>query len=266
MPCVGSPAWRPACRSCFLRPTNRRPLCRAPHSVATMNNAPRAGKKRKSGSQELEADRTLYSSFVHAANAVSQLYTAAAQQSKRSEEAGARQSLVSAAGIVAQRPPDRLRGPVLRCLGRWDPLEARVACRGPPRLPSLQLPTRPPFVFAPPASGTGGPVRGQGVWQRPRRADGRADGGAPPGAAGPWRGGRAVVVVLRHCCVAKEAWWQPWLPRLSWNKEMPSYPSCLLIPASSCCPSRRPAGCAGQHRGHPAALPRAAAAARRQRR
>ena len=65
-----------------------------------MNNAPRAGKKRKSGSQELEADRTLYSSFVHAANAVSQLYTAAAQQSKRSEEAGARQSLVSAAGIA----------------------------------------------------------------------------------------------------------------------------------------------------------------------
>ena len=57
-------------------------------------NAPRAGKKRKQG-EDLEAQRTLYSSFVHAANAVSQLYTAAVQQNKRSEEQGARQALVS---------------------------------------------------------------------------------------------------------------------------------------------------------------------------
>lgn len=150
----------PACQ--FLRPANRAPSAPRAHCVATMNNAPRAGKKRKSGSQELEADRTLYSSFVHAANAVSQLYTAAAQQSKRSEEAGARQALVSAAGIVAQRPPCRLRGPVLRYLGHWEPQAASVACRGPPRLPSPQLPTRAPLLCFLPCRRNGWPS----LWSR----------------------------------------------------------------------------------------------------
>ncbi|PSC67892.1 hypothetical protein C2E20_8429 [Micractinium conductrix] len=59
-----------------------------------------AGKKRKASSDDSE--RTLYSAFSHAANAVSQLYTAAAQQAKRSEEAGARQALERVAQFVVK--------------------------------------------------------------------------------------------------------------------------------------------------------------------
>ena len=68
-----------------------------------MNARSGASKKRKGGGADLDAERTLYGSFVHAANAVSQLYTAAVQQNKRSEEQGARQALVSA-GRLASAP------------------------------------------------------------------------------------------------------------------------------------------------------------------
>lgn len=57
-------------------------------------NFPRGTKKRKQA-DSLDGERSLYASFSHAANAVSQLYTTAVQQTKRAEEAGARQALVS---------------------------------------------------------------------------------------------------------------------------------------------------------------------------
>lgn len=52
------------------------------------------GKKRK---HELDADveRTMYSSFVSAANAVSQLYTQGVQQQRRAAAAASRATLVS---------------------------------------------------------------------------------------------------------------------------------------------------------------------------
>ncbi len=59
-----------------------------------MMNAQRGcGKKRKQADSG-DAERNLYGSFVHAANAVSQLYTAGLQASKKAEEAGARRALV----------------------------------------------------------------------------------------------------------------------------------------------------------------------------
>lgn len=63
-------------------------------------NFPRGTKKRKQA-DSLDGERSLYASFSHAANAVSQLYTAAVQQTKRAEEAGARQALVSKAKFAA---------------------------------------------------------------------------------------------------------------------------------------------------------------------
>ncbi len=53
------------------------------------------GKKRKAPLVDLEGERTLYHSFVGAANAVSQLYTQAAQQQRQAASAAARQALVS---------------------------------------------------------------------------------------------------------------------------------------------------------------------------
>lgn len=53
------------------------------------------GKKRKAD-VDLDAERTLYTSFVSAANAVSQLYSQAAQQQRKIGAATVRQSLVRA--------------------------------------------------------------------------------------------------------------------------------------------------------------------------
>jgi hypothetical protein len=46
---------------------------------------------------DLDAERTLYSSFVSAANSISQLYTQAVQQQRRASAAASRQTLVSCA-------------------------------------------------------------------------------------------------------------------------------------------------------------------------
>jgi hypothetical protein len=58
-----------------------------------MMNNPRAANKKRKG-ESLDAERSLYSSFTAAANAVSQLYTAAVHNTKKAEEQGARQALV----------------------------------------------------------------------------------------------------------------------------------------------------------------------------
>ena len=58
-----------------------------------MNAQRGCGKKRKQADSG-DAERNLYGSFVHAANAVSQLYTAGLQAAKKAEEAGARRALV----------------------------------------------------------------------------------------------------------------------------------------------------------------------------
>jgi hypothetical protein len=52
------------------------------------------GKKRKL-EVDLEAERTMYSSFVQAANAVSQLYTQGVQQQRKSAAAASKATLVS---------------------------------------------------------------------------------------------------------------------------------------------------------------------------
>ena len=51
-------------------------------------------KKRKADSAELDMERTLYSSFVTAANAVSQLYAQGVQQQRRSASTASRTMLV----------------------------------------------------------------------------------------------------------------------------------------------------------------------------
>jgi hypothetical protein len=61
-----------------------------------MNGQQRGGSKKRKQAESLDAERSLYASFVAAANSVSQLYSAAVQSSKRSEEAGARAAIVSA--------------------------------------------------------------------------------------------------------------------------------------------------------------------------
>ena len=72
-------------------------LCSDTHTHSPepgMMNAQRGcGKKRKQADSG-DAERNLYGSFVHAANAVSQLYTAGLQAAKKAEEAGARRALV----------------------------------------------------------------------------------------------------------------------------------------------------------------------------
>lgn len=62
-----------------------------------------AGSKKRKQEADSDAERTLYGSFVHAANAVSQLYTQAQQQHNRYKEEGARLALVSSTG-GASRP------------------------------------------------------------------------------------------------------------------------------------------------------------------
>lgn len=52
------------------------------------------GKKRKL-EVDIEAERTMYSSFVQAANAVSQLYTQGVQQQRKSAAAASKATLVS---------------------------------------------------------------------------------------------------------------------------------------------------------------------------
>jgi hypothetical protein len=52
------------------------------------------GKKRRAEVLDLDAERTLYSSFVSAANSISQLYTQAVQQQRRASAAASRQTLV----------------------------------------------------------------------------------------------------------------------------------------------------------------------------
>lgn len=52
-------------------------------------------KKRKAESS-LEVERNLHSSFVTAANSISQLFTQAIQQHKKAQVDGAQQALVSA--------------------------------------------------------------------------------------------------------------------------------------------------------------------------
>lgn len=51
------------------------------------------GKKRRC-EVDLDAERTLYTSFVQAANSISQLYTSAVQQQRRASAAASRQTLV----------------------------------------------------------------------------------------------------------------------------------------------------------------------------
>ncbi|KAI3429613.1 hypothetical protein D9Q98_005699 [Chlorella vulgaris] len=65
-------------------------------------NVQRGGSKKRKGESTLEAEKSLYGSFVDAANAVSQLYTAAVQQNKRAEEQGARQALERVAQFVVK--------------------------------------------------------------------------------------------------------------------------------------------------------------------
>lgn len=53
------------------------------------------GKKRKMDTDTAEIERTMYSSFVSAANAVSQLYTQGVQQQRRAAAAASKATLVS---------------------------------------------------------------------------------------------------------------------------------------------------------------------------
>ncbi|EFN59734.1 hypothetical protein CHLNCDRAFT_133329 [Chlorella variabilis] len=64
-------------------------------------NTQRGGSKKRKG-ESLEAEKSLYSTFTAAANSVSQLYTAAVQQTKRAEEQGARQALERVAQFVVK--------------------------------------------------------------------------------------------------------------------------------------------------------------------
>lgn len=66
--------------------------------------ANRATKKRKYDEQELE--RTMYTSFVSAANAVSQLYTQGVQQQRRSASAASRATLEKLLGFVMREYPN----------------------------------------------------------------------------------------------------------------------------------------------------------------
>ena len=73
-----------------------------------------ASKKRKPEAVDsfaLESERSLHQSFVHAANAVSQLYTASLTGNKRAHVDGARQVLVSVSPArLARRAAAALSG------------------------------------------------------------------------------------------------------------------------------------------------------------
>lgn len=58
------------------------------------------GKKRRIDAVDLDAERTLYSSFVSAANSMSQLYSQAVQQQRKSSAAASRQTLERVLGFV----------------------------------------------------------------------------------------------------------------------------------------------------------------------
>lgn len=147
--------------------------------VYAMNRG--GSKKRRAHEVGLE-DRSLFQGFSAAANAVSQLYTAAVQGQRRAEEQGARQALVRGSS------------------SRWSvegvgagSQHAQPACAFVLKshsAPSLSLSLG--FLSA----GACGPVRRQGVWQRAGSAHGRAHGGASARAAGAAGSGGGV-----RCCV-----------------------------------------------------------------
>lgn len=134
-------AARSACR--WLR----RGICARPDNSellsTTIMQFPRGTKKRKQA-DSLEGERSLYASFSHAANAVSQLYTAAVQQTKRAEEAGARQALVSKVDLAARAAAVPL-GVVYYVVQPYDCIEGR-----PGRGSEQPKPTRGPLRFPSP--------------------------------------------------------------------------------------------------------------------
>ena len=102
-------------------------------------NTQRGGSKKRKG-ESLEAEKSLYSTFTAAANSVSQLYTAAVQQTKRAEEQGARQALVSGGGLRWGAGGRLCPSPCLSALGLC-PCRARhgLARRSPPPEPRFTL-------------------------------------------------------------------------------------------------------------------------------
>lgn len=77
--------------SLLQRPPVSHALTESPIVMANRS----VGKKRKAV-EDLEAEKTLFGAFQQAAASVTSLYTLAAQQQKRSQEAGAKQALVRA--------------------------------------------------------------------------------------------------------------------------------------------------------------------------
>jgi hypothetical protein len=159
------------------------------------------GKKRKASPYEPteETERTLYHSFVGAANAVSQLYTQAAQQQRRAASTSARHALVSAAAALLQRarqaahpalnpppacPQERVICHVLRENAAGDAISRssllqflqqeyevwRAASNAPPivKQPVRRSPLRP----APHRTAEHRRRRGAGIRRRPRVPDG----------------------------------------------------------------------------------------------
>lgn len=190
-------------------------------------NVQRGGSKKRKGESTLEAEKSLYGSFVDAANAVSQLYTAAVQQNKRAEEQGARQALVSAAFS--------LHFPCLHACLLGCTMQGPAAA-------ATSLPQPCPLPAASPA-GTRGPVRGQGVRQRTCRAHRNADGAPAAGAAG------ATVTKLRGLRFFD--WWCFTMLRLH-----ACFAPCTFEPVCTIEGVLIPrAGSARLHNGHSAALP-----------
>lgn len=68
--------------------------------------ANRAMKKRKYDEQELEVERSMYTSFVTAANAVSQLYTQGQQQQRRAASDASRATLEKVVNFVLHEYPN----------------------------------------------------------------------------------------------------------------------------------------------------------------
>lgn len=102
----------PSSRACTTLPTG--PACyaglaicricdREAFLIASDTLYSMGGKKRRcDAAVDLDAERTLYSSFVAAANSMSQLYSQAVQQQRRASAAASRQTLVRAAPAGAQ--------------------------------------------------------------------------------------------------------------------------------------------------------------------
>lgn len=86
-------------------------------------------KKRKADSAELDMERTLYSSFVTAANAVSQLYAQGVQQQRRSASTASRTMLVRGRRAAWRALWPRLQG---WAEGGWqDQREVELAAASP---------------------------------------------------------------------------------------------------------------------------------------